>query len=155
MKFNSQTKRAQLAHVANLISMARFDGQMTENETDYILMVAKTFNLSQEELDQCMEDSDNLVIVTPQSEEEKLEYLTNLFTMVFTESTIDKRKRAFAKRICEKYGCDIRDVYKNIQKEGIVDEELIDEALRSDPEEQYRRVKEFGERFRALQRRPR
>ena len=87
MTFRNPTKRAQMAHVTNLISMSRLDGQLTQNEYDFILAIAKALNLTQAELDQCMKDSDNLVIEVPQSEDDRIEYMKNLVTMIFSEGT--------------------------------------------------------------------
>lgn len=104
MTSDNQTKRAQMAHVTNLISMARIDGKLTQSEYDYILAIAKELGLSQAELDQCMKDSDNLVIEVPQNEEDKIEYMKSLFNMTFTEGTVDKQKRSFVEHIYEKFG---------------------------------------------------
>lgn len=92
MPLFNPTKRAQLAHVSNLISMARLDGQLTQNEHDYILLVAKEFGLTQAELDQCFKDSDNLIIEIPKSDDDKVDYMKNLVSMMFSDGVIDKQK---------------------------------------------------------------
>ncbi len=131
MAFNYRTKKsAQLAHVTNLISMSRLDGQMTENERDYILLVAKEFNLTQWELDQCMKDSEKLVIDMPKSDEDKVEYMKNLVSMIFSEGTIDEQKRRFAEHICEKFGYDGKETV------DILFNELMEEIGESEPEEE-------------------
>lgn len=144
MIFRNPTKRTQMAHVTNLISMARLDGQLTQNEMDYILAVAKEHNLTQAELDQCMKDSDNLVIEVPQSEEDRIEYMKDLVSMVFSEGGIDQQKRIFAEHICEKFGYDGKEtvdiLYDELMKEindseqdgneGMTEEEFHEEVQR-------------------------
>lgn len=132
MIFRNPTKRSQMAHVTNLISMSRLDGQLTRKEYDFILAIAKVLNLTQAELDQCMKDSDNLVIEVPQSEEDRIEYMKNLVTMIFSEGVIDKQKRSFAEHICEKFGYDgkktVDIICKELMKEAEADDEMIEEA---------------------------
>lgn len=128
MALFNPTKRAQLAHVANLISMARLDGQLTQNEHDYILLVAKEFGLTQAELDQCFKDSDNLVIEIPKSDEDKVDYMKNLVSMMFSDGVIDKQKRSLAEHICEKFG------YDGKQAVDIIYDDLMKEIRESEPE---------------------
>ena len=143
MTFRNPTKRAQMAHVTNLISMSRLDGQLTQNEYDFILAIAKALNLTQAELDQCMKDSDNLVIEVPQSEDDRIEYMKNLVTMIFSEGTIDKQKRSFAEHICEKFG------YNGKETVDIIYDELRKKAGEPDGNEDtdpYRSSIENGAR---------
>ncbi|MBQ0130250.1 MAG: hypothetical protein KBT57_10500 [bacterium] len=128
MPLFNPTKRAQLAHVSNLISMARLDGQLTQNEHDYILLVAKEFGLTQAELDQCFKDSDNLVIEIPKSDDDKVDYMKNLVSMMFSDGVIDKQKRSLAEHICEKFG------YDGKQAVDIIYDDLMKEIRESEPE---------------------
>ena len=128
MTFRNPTKRTQMAHVSNLISMSRLDGKLTQNEMDYILVVAKEFNLTQAELDQCMKDSDNLVIEVPQNEDDKIEYMKDLVSMIFTEGAVDQQKRRFAEHICEKFG------YNGKETVDTIYDELMKEIEESDPD---------------------
>lgn len=129
MAFFNPTKRAQLAHVSNLISMARLDGKLTQNEHDYILLIAKEFGLTQTELDQCYKDSDNLVIEIPKSDDDKVEYMKNLVSMMLSDGVIDKQKRSLAEHICEKFG------YDGKQAVDIIYNELMQEVRGSQPDD--------------------
>lgn len=148
MAFFNPTKRAQLAHVSNLISMARLDGKLTQNEHDYILLIAKEFGLTQTELDQCYKDSDNLVIEIPKSDDDKVEYMKNLVSMMLSDGVIDKQKRSLAEHICEKFGYDGKeavdiiydDLMKELQESDSNDngeDEMSDEEFR---EEMHNRI---------------
>ena len=114
----------------NLISMSRLDGQMTRKEYDFILAIAKALNLTQTELDYCMKHSDELVIDAPQSEEDKIEYMKNLVSMVFSEGVIDKQKKSLAEYIFEKFG------YKGEEAFDFLYDELLEEAAEEDDDEE-------------------
>lgn len=129
MALFNPSKRAQLAHVTNLISMARFDGKITQNEEDYIVAVAKEFGLTQAELDQCFKDSDNLVIEIPKSEEDQVDYMKNLVSMMLSDGTIDQQKRDFVEHICNKFG------YNGKEAVDIIYNEIIDEVRGNGPED--------------------
>ena len=128
MALFNPTKRAQMAHVTNLISMARFDGLITQNEEDYIVAVAKEFGFTQAELDQCFKDSDNLVIEIPKSDDDKVEYMKNLVSMMLSDGTIDQQKRNFVERMCEKFG------YNGKEAVDILYNELMQEVRGSQPD---------------------
>ncbi len=153
MKFDNPTKRAQMAHISNLISMARLDGKLTQNEHDYILLIAKEFSLTQAELDQCYRDSDNLVIEIPESNDDKEEYMKNMVSMMFSDGHIDPQKRRFAEHICEKFGYNGKEavdiIYSDLMKE-IKDSEPADNGKMTEEEfrkELDRRILKFTECF--------
>ena len=138
------TKRAQLAHITNLISMARLDGTITANEEEYIMLVAKEFGLTQSEIDQCYKNSDRLIIEVPKTDEDKVEYLKNVVSMMLSDGGIDQQKRNLAERICEKFG------YKGKETVDLLYNDLVKEAQEFESDNKDEQTEMSEEEFRVM-----
>ena len=158
MAFFNPTKRAQMAHITNLISLASIDGEISENEKNFIVKTAQIFGLTQEEFNQCFKDSDNLVIEVPKSDDDKVEYLKNVVVMMMADGHIDEKEREFAEYLAEEFGYNGKEaidiIYDEVLKEtkekgpdsdngsGESESEMTEEEFR---EEMNRRIKKGAE----------
>ena len=122
MALLNPTKRAKMAHIANLISLASIDGEISENEKNFVVKMAQVFGLTQEEFNQCFKDSDNLIIEVPKSDDDKVEYLKNVVVMMMADGHIDEKEREFAEYLAEEFG------YNGKEAIDIIIEDLMNKS---------------------------
>ena len=112
MQMNNPNKKAQIAHVINLLSIAMSDGTVAENEKNLVFAIAKDFGLSQEEFDHCLKVSQqslaqgNVVFEVPETDDLKIAYLKNLTLMMMIDGKIDEYEKKYIKIVAEKFGYD-------------------------------------------------
>ena len=112
MQMNNPNKKAQLAHVVNLLSIALSDGTVDENEKNLLFAIANDFGLSQEEFDQCLKVSQqslaqgNVIFEVPETDDLKIAYLKNLTLMMMIDGKIDEYEEKYIKIVAEKFGYD-------------------------------------------------
>ena len=103
-------KKAQMAHVVNLLAIANLDGNITENEKELVLRIANMFGLTDEEFDVCVKTvqsaPDKVFYEVPESDDEKTCYLKNLTTMMMIDGQIDENEKQYIKIVAEKFGYD-------------------------------------------------
>lgn len=107
----SQNKKAQMAHVINLISIANLDGQITETEKDLIYRIAESLGLTPDEFETCVNTSNSagdggVVYEVPENDNDKVTYLKNLTTLMMIDGQIDEAEKKYIKIIAEKFGFD-------------------------------------------------
>lgn len=106
-QYNYQ-KKAQMAHLVNLISMAGLDGNIDEREQELLFGYADKLGLTKDEFDSCVEtyssNGGQGVAVIPETEEERAVYLKNLTTMMMIDGKVDDNEMEFIKLMAEKFG---------------------------------------------------
>lgn len=122
------TKRAQLAHVVNLISLAMVDGSISKEEKSVLYNVSEALGLTDEEFEFCVktaeESNGKVIIEVPESDDEKTFYLKNLTLMMMSDGQLEDSEKEYIKFIAEKFGYDgdkaleilINSVYQEIKK---------------------------------------
>ena len=96
MKIQNPKKRTQLSHITNLITMARLDGEITEQEKQFIFRIADQAGVTQEEFQQCVKDSDEFTVAIPRTDEEKRQYLKNAIGVMMADGKITEDEAKFA-----------------------------------------------------------
>ena len=152
-QYNYQ-KKAQMAHLVNLISMAGLDGNIDEREQELLFGYADKLGLTKEEFDICVEtyssNGGQGVVVIPETEEERVVYLKNLTTMMMIDGKVDDNEMEFIKLMAEKFGYDgekaleilMNKVYQDFTKE----EEAASQASSEggmDDEQFWREIKDL------------
>lgn len=105
-------KKAQMANVINLLTIASLDGNITDREKQLVFTIANQFGLTEEEFDLCLKTTDEtrkegkIVIEIPKTDEEKTYYLKNLTTMMMIDGQIDEAEKEYVKFVAERFGYD-------------------------------------------------
>lgn len=110
MAQNSFQKKAQMAHITNLISIASLDGNIDDHEKALLFNIADGLGLTDEEFNQCLdyfkEGRNQALCVVPETDEEKTNFLKNLTTMMMIDGEIDDNEREYVKWMAERFGYD-------------------------------------------------
>lgn len=89
--------KKQLGQIKNLIMLALADGKATESELALIASIASRENLTQEELDNLIDNPDSVSIELPEDEETKKRYLTDMVALMTIDGDMDDNEVAMCK----------------------------------------------------------
>lgn len=98
-----------MGHVINLMSIAFADGNIVDEEKQFIFNVAEDLGLTQEEFDHCLAiwketDEGQLGFATPETDDEKIAFLKNMTLMMMLDGEIDENERQYIVNAAEHYG---------------------------------------------------
>lgn len=120
----SKDKKEKMAHITNLISMARIDGDIAEVESNCIGNLAARFELTEDEFKQCMEDSNKVVVEVPESDEDKVIFLRNLAYLMMVDGQVTEDEYKLLAYLVDKFGYEesaikvlVDDIIKEAQSE--------------------------------------
>jgi uncharacterized tellurite resistance protein B-like protein len=82
--------RRNLAHFANIASLAAVDGEINAEELKVVDRFARKMNISEEDYNEVMKKSNKYPIEPPHGSEERLERLYDLFKIVYADNMIDE-----------------------------------------------------------------
>ncbi|MBR5727617.1 MAG: hypothetical protein IKX39_03120 [Muribaculaceae bacterium] len=86
-----------LGQVKNLIMLALADGKATESELALIAAVASREELTQEELDNLIDNPDSVRIELPEDEDQKLCYMEDMVSLMMIDGDLDDNELAMCK----------------------------------------------------------
>ena len=86
-----------LGQVKNLIMLALADGKATESELALIAAIASREHLTQEELDNLIDNPDTVKIELPDDEATKLRYLEDMVKLMMIDGDLDDQEMAMCK----------------------------------------------------------
>lgn len=120
----SKDKKEKMAHITNLISMARLDGEISDEESNCIGNLAARFNFTESEFKQCMADSDSVVVEIPASDEDKVIFLRNLAYLMMVDGQVSEDEYKLLAFMVDKFGYEqsaievlVNDILKEAQSE--------------------------------------
>lgn len=124
-------------HMVNLMSIAFADGEITDDERDILIRIAKEMGLTEAEYNSCVDywkitDEENIAIAIPESDEEQIEYLKHFALVMMIDGQITDKEKGYLVHIADKFGYDpeellpalIDDVYHEYFEEEESDENI-------------------------------
>lgn len=87
----------QLGQIKNLIMVALADGKATKDELMLIAAIASRENITQEQLNELLENPDMVKITLPEDEETKMRYLTDMVALMTIDGVMDDNELAMCK----------------------------------------------------------
>ena len=96
-------KRAK-AHLMNLMQIAESDGTFEAVEVDYLLSLARRFNISESELKHLKDHPNAVSYDPPTNDRERFDHLHQLVCMMLIDGEIHEQEMAICKRYAEKLG---------------------------------------------------
>lgn len=86
-----------LGQVKNLIMLALADGKASESELALIAAIASREELTQDELDNLIDNPDSVRIELPDEDSEKLRYLEDMVSLMMIDGDLDDNELAMCK----------------------------------------------------------
>ncbi|MDH5413545.1 MAG: TerB family tellurite resistance protein [Flavobacteriaceae bacterium] len=90
--YESGTQKSNIAHFAAITNIAFIDGELSEEERTLLFRFARKLDIDDEHFKEIMKDPTKFPVIPPHSKEEKLEYLHDLFRMIYVDHSMEKRE---------------------------------------------------------------
>lgn len=97
--FESGERSRKISHFASILRMALVDGQFLDEEKKMLSRLARRLDITDEQYADIMKHPSNYPLNPPNSADERLERMLDLFKMVFVDGEIDDDE----KRLIERY----------------------------------------------------
>jgi len=131
-RFESGEQSSQKGHFRNLIMLARVDGAMDEEEKTLLNKLARKLSITDEQVKEILDDSNNYPMIPPISREERYERFIQLIQMIAVDGEVSEKEDLLAHRygfalgftqetIDEKYPVILEKVNAGMSREDILD----------------------------------
>ncbi len=87
--FESGQQKANEGHFKNLVMLARVNGKVEETEKQLLIRIAKRLSLTQEQVDEIVQNPDSYPMVPPSSFEERIERFIQFVQMIVIDGDVD------------------------------------------------------------------
>ena len=102
--FEHQYLSFKKTHLKNLISLAKVDGHLHEDEKNLLRKVGEKYGLRQKQIQQLIDSEEKFDLNIPESHDQKMNQLYDLVLMVYADGVVDKNEVHFCKQIVNQYG---------------------------------------------------
>ncbi|GAA3597600.1 TerB family tellurite resistance protein [Flavivirga amylovorans] len=116
--YESETQKNNIAYFAAIANIATVDGRINEKEFNLLSKFASKLDISEEQLKNLIANPKGYSITPPNSKSERLEYLFDLFKMVFADHDIDDEEIKLVRRYAMELGY-TSDIAKSIVENSI------------------------------------
>lgn len=97
-RFETGEQSSQKGHFRNLIMLARVDGNVAEEEKGLLTRIANRLSLTDEQVKEILDDSNNYPMIPPISREERYERFIQLLQMVLVDGEISAKENILIDR---------------------------------------------------------
>jgi uncharacterized tellurite resistance protein B-like protein len=131
-RFETGEQSSQKGHFRNLIMLARIDGKMAEEEKALLARMARKLSITDEQVKEILDDSNNYPMIPPISREERYERFIQLIQMIVVDGEVSEKEDLLVhrfgialgftqERMDEKYPVILEKVKNGISREDILD----------------------------------
>jgi uncharacterized tellurite resistance protein B-like protein len=92
--FQSGQQKANEGHFKNLVMLARVNGKVEESEKELLARIAKRLSLTQEHVDEILQNPDSYPMIPPISLEERIERFIQFVQMILVDGSIDPQEES-------------------------------------------------------------
>lgn len=93
-----------LIHFQNLIAVAFADGNLDEEEEEFLYDMAEDFDIPSEEVQKLIKNADSLEFIIPESQEDKEEQLVNIVFMSMLDGDFHEDEYAICLDVAKRLG---------------------------------------------------
>ncbi|WP_027395073.1 TerB family tellurite resistance protein [Aquimarina latercula] len=114
--YESGTQKNNVAHFAAIANIAVIDGQINEDEKKLLFKFADKLNINENQFAEVVQNPSKFPINPPSDKQERLQYLYDLFRMIFADHTIDEEETRLIHKYAIGLGCSSESANKLIKK---------------------------------------
>lgn len=103
--YESGTQKNNLAHFAAIANIALVDGAINDTEKKLLFKFADKLNINENQFAEVLKNPSVYPINPPSSRKERIEYLYDLFRMIFSDHTIDEEEERLILKYAIGLGC--------------------------------------------------
>jgi uncharacterized tellurite resistance protein B-like protein len=98
-QFESGQQSSEKGHFRNLVLIARFDGKIEDSERALLMRIAQRLSLTDEQVKEIFDHSENYPIIPPYSREERYERYIQLLQMALSDGKMDSAQENFVRKL--------------------------------------------------------
>lgn len=114
--FETGEQHRRLSHFAALVNMAYVDGFVNEEEKKVLFKLADKLDINEDRFAEIVSDPNRFPLEAVNSREERLEYIHDLFKMIYADHKIDQKEVELVHRYAIGLGCTPQKAIKVIEK---------------------------------------
>ena len=116
-----------LTQLKLLISLAQIDGKVAERERNYISNIGRANDVSQNDIEQLLDQRHQLIIPKELSDDEKFEYIFSLVQLMKIDERMYKEEMMFCSKIADNLGYDTQVMFELLLhvKAGVMEKDEI------------------------------
>lgn len=116
-----------LTQLKLLISLAQIDGKVAERERNYISNIGRANDLSQNDIEQLLDQRHPLIIPKELSDDEKFGYIFSLVQLMKIDERMYKEEMLFCSKIADNLGYDSQVMFELLLhvKPGVMEDDEI------------------------------
>ena len=116
-----------LTQLKLLISLAQIDGKVAERERNYISNIGRANDVSQNDIEQLLDQRHQLIIPKELSDDEKFEYIFSLVQLMKIDERMYKEEIMFCSKIADNLGYDTQVMFELLLhvKAGVMEKDEI------------------------------
>ncbi|HTF81369.1 MAG TPA: hypothetical protein VL947_06585 [Cytophagales bacterium] len=102
--FDSEASKRKKGHLKNLVSLAKLDGHVTQEELGFLVKVGARNEISESEIRKMLTSASVVKVFTPHTDAERFEIIYDLIEMILADGIIEDTELEFAIDFCDKLG---------------------------------------------------
>ncbi len=102
--FDSRDTKKRKSHIKNLLSVASSDGNISEDEVDFLIKVAKRLYMPLDELRSVLREPEYVSNYPPESDRERIDQIHDLVCMMMIDGSIDDEEITTCKTFARNLG---------------------------------------------------
>jgi uncharacterized tellurite resistance protein B-like protein len=117
-----------LSQLKLLISLAQIDGKVAERERAYITNIGRANDLSENDIEQLLDQRHQLIIPKELSDDEKFDYIFSLVQLMKIDERMYKEEMLFCSKIADNLGYDNQVMFElllHVKPVGMEKDEII------------------------------
>jgi uncharacterized tellurite resistance protein B-like protein len=116
-----------LTQLKLLISLAQIDGKVAERERNYIANIGRANGVSENDMEQLLDQRHQLIIPKELSDDEKFEYIFSLVQLMKIDERMYKEEMMFCSKIADNLGYDTQVMFELLLhvKAGVMEKDEI------------------------------
>ncbi len=113
-------RKIPVQYFRNLMAVALADGIILPSEIDFFIAKAIEYGLTQDEVDDIIENANSLEFVPPSSQVDRIDHLIDIVSMSITDGVIHEKEYALCLHITERLGLKKKDLDEAVQMAKMV-----------------------------------
>jgi uncharacterized tellurite resistance protein B-like protein len=114
--FESGAQQRKLSHFAAIVSIAYIDGSINEEEKKVLFNLADKLNINENQFAEIVSKPEKYPLEPVSSKEERLEYIHDLFTMIYADHKVDQKEVEMIHRYAIGLGCSPKNAIRIIEE---------------------------------------
>lgn len=103
--YESGTQKKNISHFAAMANIALIDGEINDKEKAILMKFAVRLNISDEQVAKIIKDASGYSVSSINTKDERLEYLFDLFKVIFADHDVDDAEIKLVRRYALGLGC--------------------------------------------------